>query len=165
MVRASGTICAGLAAGALAAGFAFAGWWVWAGAIVVLGALWLLGSWRGADWVSPAALAGSVGLATIGLWLGLEAGWMVAGLIAALCAWDLARFASLLRKVDRVDEQRARETRHLVRLLLVAVSGAVLVALSLWVELTLPFAVVGLLALLAVWGLGRAVRFLRREGQ
>jgi hypothetical protein len=163
MARAVGAICVVLAAGALVAGFAFGDWGLWAGAIAFLGALWLLGSWRGAEWISPAALVGSAGVAAIGLWLGLGAGWMVSGFMAALCAWELDRFSSLLRKVGRVDEQRVLETRHLARLLLVSILGAALAALALRVELTLSFAAVALLALLAVWGLARAVRFLRRE--
>jgi hypothetical protein len=163
MVQTVGIVCIGLAAGALAAGFALAGWGVWAGGIAIVGTLWLFSRWRGVAWAAPVALVSSAGVAVTGLWLEVGAGWMVCGLLAALCAWDLDRFAVLLGKVDSVDEQRALEIRHLMRLLLVAFSGAGLAALALSMELTLSFVVVGLSALLAVWGLGRALGFLRRE--
>jgi hypothetical protein len=87
----------------------------------------------------------------------------VAGLVAALCAWDLHHFVLDLQRVGRVEDRRALEQRHLLRLLAVAGLGGVLAVLALTIEIRLTFFQALLLGLLVIWGLSRGIGFLRRE--
>jgi hypothetical protein len=161
--RIIGSVCVGLAAGALATAYGLQGWWLWTAGVGLLGVLWLVGYWRSWGWLASVGLVGSVAASAIGLLLDLPAGWMVAGLLAALCAWDLHRFVVSLETVDRVDDEGGLTRRHLARLGTVAGLGLVLVVVALGIEVRLTFLMASLLGLLAVWGLSQAVRFLRRE--
>jgi hypothetical protein len=158
-----GPLCVGLAVGSLVIGYGQGGWWDWMLIPAVLGGLWLLGYWRGWAWMASVGLIGFVGISAIGLWLGLDAGWMVGGLVAALCAWDLHHFALSLQRVGRIENERALEQRHLLRLLAVAGLGLVLAVVALRIEIRLTFLQALLLGLLVVWGLSRGISFLRRE--
>ena len=164
MVRRSGALCVGLAVASLAIGDGQVGRWDRILLAGVLGGLWLSGYWRGWAWMAPLGLVGFVGLAASGVLLGLEAGAMVAGVVAALCAWDLHHFALTLQEVGQVKDGRALEQRHLSRLLAVAALGLVLAVIALRVEIRLTFFEALLLGLLVVWGLSRGIRFVRREG-
>ena len=108
-----------------------------------------------------------VGTAAGGLWLGLAVGWMFLGAFAALVAWDLHDFVQRLRSVGWVETQAARhrelEQRHLRRLLIVQVLGALLAVIALGFKVDFGFAAAFVLGLLAVLGMGRAVAYLRRE--
>ncbi len=163
MARRIGPICILLAMGTLAVGYGLGGQWVWTAVIGLVGVLWLAGTWRGWEWVASMGLIGFTGIAAVGLWLDLGAGWMVFGLVAALCAWDLGRFVLCLRRVGRVEAERELEQRHLQRLLAVAGLGLLVAAIALSIEIRFTFVMALLLGLLAVWGLSQAVGFLRRE--
>jgi hypothetical protein len=152
-----------LGATALALGFGLAGDWLGVAVVVALGLLWLIGQWRGPAWTSSVGLVGFVLLAAAGLLLGLGPGWMLLGLVAALTAWDLDGFLRRLDSVEWVERRSEVERRHLLRLLLVDALGLALAALALGVRLDLSFGYLILLGLVAAWGLGRAVGFLRRE--
>jgi hypothetical protein len=163
MTRMIGSICVVLAAGALAIGYGLHGWWLWTTGIGLLGVLWVLGYWRGWGWMASVGLVGFVAAAAVGLLLDLGIGWMVFGLVAALCAWDLHRFVLCLERVDRVVDERTMTQRHLSRLLAVAGLGLVLAFVAMRIQVRLTFLMALLLGLLAVWGLSRAVGFMRRE--
>lgn len=163
MARIIGSICAVLAAGALATGYGLHGWWLGTTGIGLLGILWVFGYVRGWGWMAYVGLVGFVAAAAIGLLLNLGVGWMVFGLVAALCAWDLHRFVLCLERVDRVVDERTMTKRHLGRLLAVAGLGLVLAVVALRIQVRLTFLMALLLGLMAVWGLSRAVGFLRRE--
>jgi hypothetical protein len=170
VLLAAGSLAAGAltaaelaAAGLEAAGFGSQGRWLWVAVVGLLAVLWLLGYWRGLAWVAPVGLAGFTAAAALGLLMGLAAGWMVVGLLAALCAWDLHRFVQRLRGVERVEAEAGLERRHLRRLLAVAGLGLLTAFLALRIEVRLTFLMALLLGLLAVWGLSRAVAVLRRE--
>lgn len=158
-----GPLCVGLAVGSLVIGYGQAGWWDWVLIPGVLGGLWVLGYWRGWVWMASLGLVGFAGFSAIGLRLDLDAGWMVAGLVAALCAWDLHHFALSLQRVGRVEDGRALEQRHLLRLLAVGGLALVLAVVALRIEIRLTFFQALLLGLLVVWGLSRGISFLRRE--
>jgi len=163
MARTIGPICVGLAVGSLIIGYGLGGRWDWMLIPGLLGGLWLFGYWRGWGWMASVGLIGFVGFSAIGLRLGLDAAWLVAGLVAALCAWDLHRFVLLLQEVGQVEDERALEKRHLSRLLVVAGLGLVLAVVALRIEIRLTFFQTLLLGLLVVWGLSRGISFLRRE--
>ena len=153
-----------LAAAALALGYGLGGTWIGTGLILLVGLLWLAGQWRRWGWVASPALVLFVGTAAFGLWLGLGAGWMLAGVVAALSAWDLDHFAQRLKRAGRVEGARALERGHLGRLLAVDGLGLALGALALGLRIQFGFGAALVLGLLAVWGLSRVVGFLRREG-
>jgi hypothetical protein len=153
----------GLSAGAFALGSALGGLWFVALPILVLGAAWLAGWGRGWSWISSLGLALSTVAAAAGLLLGMGAGWMLAGLVAALAAWDLHHFSHTLEGVTRVEGEANLERRHLQRLLIAVGLGALLAIVALGIDVTLGFGLVLLLGLVAVLGLGQAVAFLRAE--
>jgi len=102
-----------------------------------------LGQWRGWGWMGSLGLICFVGTAAGGLWLGLAVGWMFLGAFAALVAWDLHDFVQRLRSVGWVETQAARhrelEQRHLRRLLIVQVLGALLAVIALGFKVDNPY--------------------------
>lgn len=148
---------------ALALGYGLGSVWIGVGFTLTLGLLWLLGRWRGWGWMVPPAFVLLVGMAAVGLWLGLGAGWMLVGVVAALSAWDLEYFARRLQTAGRAEQAVALERVHLRRLLAVNAAGLALGAIALGIHIRLGFGLMLVLALVAVWGLSRAVRFLQQE--
>ena len=137
----------------------------WGGVLAgsALGLVGIAGLWRW-RWLTDAGLFGYAAAAAWGVWLELPAAWLLAGLIAALAAWDLVHFA---RRLDLPGSQvvnRAALVRgHLQRLGLAAGLGLLLgeTALALSLDLTLGWAL--LLGLLAIFGLGGLVGLIRRQ--
>jgi hypothetical protein len=162
-VRASALASLGLAAAALALGYGLAGRWAWSLAVVALAAAWLLGHVRRWPRVSDAGLPLLTGLAAVGVLLGLSPEAMLLGLVGALCAWDLDHFLRRVAGRVQVPDPALLARRHLGRLLAVAGLGLLLGLVALRVELRLSLLAALLLGLLAVLGLGRAVRYLRRH--
>jgi hypothetical protein len=156
-------VSVGLSAGAFALGSALGGLWFVALPVLVMGVIWLAGQFRGWSWISSLGLVLSTVAAGGGLLVGLGAGWMLAGLVAALAAWDLHHFSHTLASVSRVEGGRSLERRHLQRLLVALGPGVVLAIVALGIEVTLSFGFVLLLGLVAVLGLSQAVAFLRTE--
>jgi len=158
----------GLAAGALALGYGLGGLWPGVAVAGGFGALWLFSQRGRRTWPAAALLLGAAALAAAGLWLDLGAGWMLAGLVGALCAWDLDHWLRQMRGVEWNESSAARrlalEKGHLSRLVAVAGVGLALGLVALAVRVRLSFFLAVLLGLLAAWGLSRAVAYLRREG-
>lgn len=156
-----------LATSALALGYALGGLWNLTLVIVALGFLWLLGQTRHWGWMAFVGLVSFVGVAVIGLWFDLAAGWMLLGTVMALAAWDLDHFAQRLRYVGwdetLAERRRELERRHLQRLLSVSGLGLLLAAVALGVRIRFNFGIAFLLGLVAVLGLSQAISFLRRE--
>lgn len=153
----------GLAALSLAAGYLLDGLPIVLLPLLALAASWLVGRQLGWRWVDDAGLVACAAAAAVGMWLGLAAGWMVAGLVAALSAWDLAAFARWLEGVQPADKIPALIRRHLGRLLVVDAVGVLLAVVALGVRLRLGLAVMLLLGLAVILGVSRAVRLLGRE--
>lgn len=158
----------GLAAGALALGYGLGALWPGVAVAASLGGLWWFSLRSRWDWPASALLLVAAALAAAGLWLDLGGGWMLAGLVGGLCAWDLDHWLRQLRAVEWDESSAARrlalERDHLRRLAAVAGVGLVLGLVALGVHVRLNFFLAVLLGLLAVWGLSRAITFLRREG-
>lgn len=139
----------------------------WAGALAGsgLGLVWITGLWRRWYWLADAGLAGFAGAAAWAIWLDLPAApWLLPGMVAALVAWDLGRFARRLELPGRQIVHRAGLIRsHLQRLGLAAGLGLLLgeTALGLTLELSLGWAL--LLGLLAISGLAGLIRLVRRQ--
>ncbi len=153
----------GVATAFLVAGYALGGRPIGVLPLLTLAALWFAGRHRGWQWVDGTGLLGYTGAAAAGMALGLGAGWMLAGLVAALSAWDLAAFAAWLQGVQPADKAKALVRRHLGQLLIVDAVGLLLAGVALYVRLRLSLAVLLLLGLVLILGVSRAVSFLRRE--
>jgi len=131
--------------------------------LLILGALWLYAGRKRWTWFSTIALLLSVALAGYGLWVGLSPGWMVAGAIGALLAWDLTEFMRRMDGAFETDDLPGMQRRHLARLTVVALIGLLLASISMLVRLEFTLEWMMLLALVAVLGVTQLVAWLRRE--
>jgi hypothetical protein len=147
----------------MALAYGLAGLWIGVGLLAALGLLCLVGQWRGWDWVLSVGLVLFVTAAAIGLWLNLPAGWMLVGMVAALSAWDLDRFARRLKRAGHVERARELERSHLWRLLVVDALGMAVAAVALGLRVEFGFGAALFLGLIAVLALSRAIGWLRRE--
>lgn len=165
MLKPATTIATILAALLPAIGYALGGRWVGAVASVALGGLWLAAQQRGWNGVEALGLVGFVSLAAVGVLLGLAAPMLLVGVVVALVAWDLDRFARRLRSAGHVEAERALVRAHLQRVLLAVGLGLLLSLVAGGIQIPLSFGWIVGLAVLAVLGLSRAVRALNREGE
>ena len=156
-------ICAGLATLAPALGYAGQSLWVGAGICAAIGLLWLTGQSRGWDWVADPCLAGWVWHGRLWRWQELPAVWMLAGVVAALAAWDLARFDERLRTAGAIPRRAELTRAHLRHLALAAAAGLLLGGIALGVRFELTFGWVVLIGALAIAGISGLIRSGRNE--
>jgi hypothetical protein len=133
--------------------------------LVSFGLLWLYASWKGWEWFSPLGLFLALGLAAYGLWIDLSIGWMLAGAIGGLMAWDLADFMRRHHSVSRSDDLHGLQRRHLARLTIVAALGLTLASTALAVRLEFTFEWIVVLTLVAILGISQMIAWLRRGGE
>jgi hypothetical protein len=131
--------------------------------ILLLGALWLGAEWLGWSRADAVGLVGCAGVAAVGMWLDLAAGWMLVGLVWALSAWDLFAFARWVTGVQAAEKAKVLLWEHLRRLFVVDVVGVLLASAALAMRLRLGLALMLLLGLVLFLGVSRAISFLRRE--
>lgn len=163
MMRSLSLAAFGLAAGLASAAF-FIGGFPWAGAAcLLLFVLWSAALWRVRDWFHTPGLFLFFGLTAAGLFLDLKPALLYPGVLLALGGWDLAGFDARLRQAGPGDDTAPLRTRHLERLALALGTGAGLLLLALVLDLRISLGWMALLALLAVWGLGRLVRGLLKK--
>ena len=145
---------------ALAYGYHLVGAVLFARGIVLSGLAWFLAIWQRWRWFAYLGLACILLASALGLWLlNLSPGWMFAGAIGGLLAFDLSRFSDRLRYIAPEAERRALERRHLARISILTLAGmtlaglAALVKKQFSVEWAALSAAVGVLALvqLALW--------------
>jgi len=130
--------------------------------LIAFGAFWLFAGWKRWTWVSFIGILLLVVLAALGLWFEIAPGWMIFSALGGLMAWDLADFMRRLRFVPLGDDVRGLERRHLTRLTIVAVAGAVLASLAMNAHVGFTFEWGIVLTLIAVLGLIQLVAWLRR---
>lgn len=130
--------------------------------LLVLGAVWLYIGWRRWAWASSGILLLLVAAAGYGLWIELSPGWMIAGAIGSLLAWDLSEFIRRLDVAPDSDDLRGMQRRHLARLTLVAILGLALASISMLVRLEFTLEWMMLLAVFGVLGITQLVAWLRR---
>lgn len=97
---------------------------------IALGIIWLIAQYNHWDWFSAAALMAVILAACAGLWLGFHAGWLIAGSIFSLIAWDLTSFRHKKRAMPKGD-LRGLEQRHIARLSFLALAGLLFATLLL----------------------------------
>ena len=152
-----------LGSGSLALGYARDGWGVPPLLILFLGAVWLFAQWRGRWHFSAMGLALAVFAAAVGLVLGFNTGWMFAGVLFSLAAWDLAGFRDRMQFASAGNDMPGMERRHLLRLGLLSVVGIILASLPVFVRWRFNFEWLILLALLAALGLSQLVLWFRQR--
>jgi hypothetical protein len=146
----------------LAWGFALRGFTsvsIW---ILILGAGWLVAIWQEWKWYSSVALFVATVASAFGLWFNFVPGWMFAGGIFALFAWDMTDFRSRLRLMTRDNDTRGLERRHLLRISLLALLGLFLASITMLVRVQFTFEWIALLVIVILLGLGQLVGWLRR---
>lgn len=153
-----------IGAGTLAWGYTQVGLSQLARWILLFEAAWLLATWQRWRWFAHIGLAFNFVAAALGLWfLNFPPGWMFAGAIAGLLAWDLTDFRYRLRFAANAAERRVVEARHLMRSAFLAVLGFALASLAMVVKLQFNFEWAVLLTVIAVLGLLQLVGWFRRR--
>jgi hypothetical protein len=84
---------------------------------------------------------------------------LIIGSVTALCAWDLALFEKSLAGDQHQVLVNVLESNHLQSLGLVVLIGLILTSAGLLLRLTVPFGVIVLIVLLALFGLERTKRY------
>ncbi len=155
-----------LGIGSLAWGYMQVGLADFARWILLFGAIWLVAVWQRWRWFAGIGLLFTVVAAALGLWfLNFTPGWMFAGVIGALVAWDLTYFRYRQGFVKSDEERRSMEGRHLVRLSVLAILGFVLASLAMVLKLEFSFEWAMLLALVVVIGVVQLVAWFRKRGR
>ncbi len=152
-----------LSAGSLAYGFNDAGLpslMRWA---ILIGVLWIISQvarWR---WFSSVGLVVTVLIAAMGLWFQLDFGWMLAGAIFALFAWDMADFRYRMIAVAVDDDTRALERRHIAKVSLLCLAGLGLASLAMYTQLQFTFEWGVFLVIVVLVGLAQLIGWFRRQ--
>ena len=146
----------------LAWGFALRGFTSFSTWILILGAGWLFSVWQEWKWYSSFALFMATVASAFGLWFGFSPGWMFAGGIFALFAWDMTDFRQRLRGMANDDDTRGLERRHLARISLLALIGLVLASIAMLVRVQFTFEWSALLVVVTLLGLGQLVAWFRK---
>ncbi|MCL4530699.1 MAG: hypothetical protein M1282_14975 [Chloroflexi bacterium] len=132
--------------------------------IILFGAVWLFAVWQRWRWFAYMGLVFNFLAAAFGLWfLNFTPGWMFAGAIGGLMAWDLTFFRHRLRFAASDEERRAVETRHLVRISLLAILGFGFASVAMILKLQFNFEWALLSAIVAALGITQIVSWFRRR--
>lgn len=154
-----------LGAGSLIWGYLGAGLPQLARWIGLLGALWIVAVWQRWRWYAYVGLGAYFLAAALGLWLlDFPPGWMFAGAIWGLVAWDLTNFRYRQRFAASEAERRSVERRHLVRLSVVAILSFGLASLAMILHLQFTFDWIVFLAIVVALGLSQIIRWFRNRG-
>ena len=133
--------------------------------IAIFGAAWLIAVWQRWRWFATIGLIFNFVAAALGLWfLNFPPGWMFAGAIGGLLAWDLTYFRYRQHFVASDEERRAMDGRHLVRVSALALLGFLLASLAMAVKLQFNFEWALLMAVVAILGITQLVRWFRKRG-
>jgi len=122
--------------------------------ILAFGALWAFAQFQRWRWFPSIGLFAALIGAGYGLWIGLPSGWMLAGALGALFAWDLSDFERRLR-ASAPEDAPALVRRHLLRLGVLAAAGLAysLLGMIYWWKFSLEW--VGYAAILSALGLAQ----------
>jgi hypothetical protein len=154
-----------LGTGSLAWGYRLVGLTDFVRWIILFGVIWLVAVWQRWRWFATVGLILGFTAAALGLWfLNFSPGWMLAGAIGGLLAWDLTSFRERLRFVASDEERLAMEGRHLVRIVVLALFGFLLASLAMAIKLQFNFQWAVLLAVVAILGVIQLLLWFRRRG-
>lgn len=151
-----------ISSASLAWGYSQRGFGSFAVWVLVFGAVWLFAVFQDWKWYSWIALACATVLSALGLWFSFIPGWMFAGGIFALFAWDMFDFRQRLRLMADDDDKRGIERRHILRISLLALIGMALASLTMLVRVQFTLEWSALLVIIALLGLGQLVGWLKK---
>ena len=153
-----------LGGGSLAWGFMGMGLIGSARWIAVLVALWLFAVWRRWRWFSHVGLTAYFAAAALGLWfLNFPAGWMFAGAIFGLLAWDLTSFRYRQSFAASDEERRTVEMRHMLGISAVAILGFALSSLAMLLQIHFTFDWAVFLVIVLALGISQVFRWFRNR--
>jgi hypothetical protein len=151
-----------ISSASLAWGYAQSGFTSFSVWIIILGCGWLLAIWQRWNWYSSFALLVITILAALGLWFGFIPGWLFAGGVFALFAWDMAEFRLRLVVMPKDQNTRGVERRHLLRVSLLALAGMMLASVTMLLRWQFTFEWGALLVIVVLLGLGQLVGWFRK---
>jgi hypothetical protein len=150
--------------GSLAWGYNQVGLSQFAHWILLFGLVWLFTVWQRWLWFSYVGLSFNFLMAALGLWfLNLPPGWMFAGAIGGLLAWDLTYFRYRERFAESDDERRAVEHRHLTLVSFLALLGFGLANVTMVIKFQFNFEWAILSAIVAALGITQLVAWFRKR--
>ncbi len=153
-----------IAVACLATAYLLAGYWTILPVLAAMAVPWLLFGRFSASRRASFLLIAFVGLSLVGVVLKLSIMLLIPGIIAALAAWDLASFAEILSTAISADHGQRLWRQHLQALVVALALGLILALAAALSSISLPFAVVALIALVLVAALVEAVQRLRSTG-
>jgi hypothetical protein len=149
--------------GSLAFGYRLAGFAPFVRWIVFFGAVWFVAVWQRWRWFAYIGIAFNILAAALGLWLlNFPPGWMFAGAMGGLLAFDLTHFWERVRFIASAEERRGLERRHLIRITVLAILGMTLASLAMLIKLQFTFEWALLLAIVAAFGMIQLVMWIRQ---
>ena len=153
-----------MGSGSLAWGYAQVGLPNFAQWIIIFGLVWLFAVWQRWHWFSYVGLGFNLLAAALGLWvLNFPPGWMFAGAIGGLVAWDLTYFRYRQRFATLDPEQRAIQSRHLTRISFLTLLGFGFANLAMVLKFQFTFKWALLSIGVAVLGITQLVIGLRKR--
>jgi hypothetical protein len=153
-----------LGIGSLAWGYTLVGLPQFAHWILFFGLVWLFSIWQRWEWFAYAGMGFNFLAAALGLWfLNFTPGWMMAGAIGGLLAWDLTYFRYRQRFVGSDEERRAIENRHLSRISFLALIGFGLAGITMVLKFQFNFEWALLSAVVAALGISQLVAWFRKH--
>jgi len=134
--------------------------------IVLFGILWLIAVWQRWRWFAYIGIVFNLLIAALGLWLlNFPPGWMFAGAIGGLLAFDLTDFRYRLRFSASDEERRGLERHHLIRITLLAILGMTLASVAMFIKLQFTFEWAIVLIVIVVLGLTQLIIWFRQIGK
>ena len=150
--------------GSLAFGYHLAGFTLFVRWIIYFGILWLIAIWQRWRWFAYIGIAFNLLAAALGLWLlNFSPGWMFAGAIGGLLAFDLTGFRYSLRFAFTDEERLIVERRHLRRISLLALVGFGLASLAMIVKIQFSLEWALLSAIIAAFAITQLVVWFRKR--
>ena len=131
----------------------------------VFSVIWLFATWRRWRWFSYLGLTVYFLAAALGLWfLDFPPGWMFAGAIFGLLAWDLTYFRYRQIFAANDAERRVVELRHMLGLAAVAILGMAFSSLAMLIHVQFSFDWAVFLVIVLSLGISQIFRWFRSRG-
>ena len=150
--------------GSLAWGYSRVGLPQFAHWIIFFGLVWLFAIWQRWQWFAYVGMTFNFLAAALGLWfLNFPPGWMFAGAIGGLLAWDLTYFRHRLRFAGSDAETRGMEKRHLVIVSFLALLGFGLANFAMALKFQFNFEWALFSAVVAALGITQLITWFRKR--
>jgi hypothetical protein len=156
-------ICLVVSTLCLAVGYAIAGQWLGAVLAIIAGFAWLLARKYPASGLPHICLFVSIGLAVTGSQTGASSLLMIYGSGISLGVWDLLYLNNSSSRNFADGQTRRYENEHLLSLALALGSGMIIASLGHFLKLQIPFVVLLLFVVLAIFGLDRIWGYLKKR--